>query len=122
MPLLFVYGTLKRGDCRNYLLQNQNLVGEATTVPGYRLFDLGAYPGLVEDPSGGSVRGELYDISADQLPALDEEEGTDIGLYRRTFVPLAPPHDGQEVLTYVYLGDVCGRSDLGGYWRPRGQR
>ncbi len=41
MPLLFVYGTLKRGERANRLLSGQRFVGAAETEPRYRLVDLG---------------------------------------------------------------------------------
>jgi gamma-glutamylcyclotransferase (GGCT)/AIG2-like uncharacterized protein YtfP len=57
---LFVYGTLKRGQRNHRLIADQRFLGEATTEPRYRVFDLGPYPGLVIDETNGvAVLGEL---------------------------------------------------------------
>lgn len=42
--LLFVYGTLQRGRVNHGQLAGQRFVGPARTVPGFRLYDLGAIP------------------------------------------------------------------------------
>jgi hypothetical protein len=65
---LFVYGTLKTGYGANRMLDEQTFVGEATTKPDYRLYDLGPYPVLKEAPGEGKViHGEVYEVS-DALP------------------------------------------------------
>jgi gamma-glutamylcyclotransferase (GGCT)/AIG2-like uncharacterized protein YtfP len=46
-----------------------------------RLFDLGAYPGLLADESGPLVKGEVYQIDDDTLSELDEYEAS--SNYRR---------------------------------------
>ena len=119
--LLFVYGTLMRGDCRAYLLADQRFVGPAATAAGYRLHDLGAYPGMVEDLAAGVVYGELYEIADDRWPRLDAEEGVDVGLYRRAGVQLSDdlPADIGPAETYLYNGPVTGRPDLNGRWPVR---
>jgi gamma-glutamylaminecyclotransferase len=74
--LLFVYGTLKRGQ-RNYrLLADQLFAGEAVTAPRYRVFDLGPHPGLVRDDTNGlAIHGELFAVSDRCLAELDDFEG-----------------------------------------------
>src|SRR5205814_1029562 len=69
---LFFYGTLKRGGKNHRLLAGQRFVSPAATAPRYRLFDLGPYPGLVEAAGGVSVRGELWDVTAEYLAPLDK--------------------------------------------------
>lgn len=63
---VFVYGTLRRGECNdiNRLSPPPVFVGTAE-VPG-RLFHLGGYPGLALG-AGGPVKGEVYAIE----PALE---------------------------------------------------
>src|SRR5215471_201591 len=59
--IVFVYGTLKRGERNHRLLADQEFLGAAVTVPRYRVFDLGPYPGLVRDDATGlAVRAELF--------------------------------------------------------------
>ena len=116
MTVLFVYGTLKRGDCRHRLLEGQRFLGEAETAATYRLFDLGDYPGLVESPGGVRVAGELYEVADGRLTRIDAEEGVAEGLYRRASVRLVAPPDRPAAETYLYNGDVSERPELPGVW------
>lgn len=75
---LFVYGSLKRGGRHHDQLAGARFVGLAETGPGYRLEQLGEYPALVrirDASSAASVKGELFEVDASQLPALDAFEG-----------------------------------------------
>jgi len=73
--LLFVYGTLKRGQKNHFRLADQEFLGEAVTAPGYRVFDLGPHPGLVRDAATGlAVRGELFAVNDRCLAELDAFE------------------------------------------------
>jgi gamma-glutamylcyclotransferase (GGCT)/AIG2-like uncharacterized protein YtfP len=46
----------------------------AGTVRG-RLFHVDWYPGIILDDAGFEIHGELYEVDADTLAALDEFEG-----------------------------------------------
>lgn len=120
MVLLFVYGTLKRG-CKNHRqLAGQRFLGEARTVPGYRLYDLGDYPGMVEVPEDGEgVWGEIWAVDEVALARLDAFEGVGEGLYRREPVRLLSPHGGgaMGVETYLYVRNFSGRPALGSMWK-----
>lgn len=115
--LLFVYGTLKRG-CRNHRqLAGQTYVGAARTRPGFRLYDVGGYPGLAAlagDTAG--VKGEVWEVDAAGLLKLDRFEGVAEGLYRRETVPLRAPFADRKVEAYYFAPSVAGRPDLGGEW------
>lgn len=74
--ILFVYGTLKRGHRNHRLLADQEFVAEATTVPKYRVYDLGPYPGLARDGASGlAVSGEVFAVTECALAELDDFEG-----------------------------------------------
>lgn len=124
MPLVFVYGTLMRGECRHAALADQEFLGTAVTQPHYRLYDCGSYPGLVEAAidSGNRIAGEVWRVSADCLARLDEIEEVDEGLYMRGTVALEKfPSDSQfegPVEAYFYRQDVSTFEDLGTGW-PR---
>ena len=117
MTLIFVYGTLKRGCSNHHYLAGQAFQGEATTAPGFALFDLGEHPGMVEIPGEpGSVAGEVWLVDAPCLANLDALEGTAEGLYRRGAVALLGPFAGRGVEAYYYLEAVEGRRRLGSSW------
>jgi gamma-glutamylcyclotransferase (GGCT)/AIG2-like uncharacterized protein YtfP len=78
---IFVYGTLRRdarGAVQNALMRDWVFEGYGR-VPA-DLYDLGAYPGAVPNPTA-RVRGEVYRLrdgispDADTLGALDRHEG-----------------------------------------------
>jgi gamma-glutamylaminecyclotransferase len=72
--ILFVYGTLKRGERNHHRMRGQEFLGAAATAPRYRVVDLGAHPGLVRDPNGLAIHGELFAVDARGLAELDEFE------------------------------------------------
>ncbi len=113
---LFVYGTLKRGYCRSHVLDGQRFLGEAVTLPHYRLYNCGEYPALVPEKSGLPIEGELWEIDAPCLQTLDAIEGIDSGLYERRLVKLQPPYQHDEVLSYFYLPGITGFRDCGLRW------
>ena len=113
---VLVYGTLKRGGTLHHHLQAQEFVGLARRARPGRLYKLGWYPGLVEDSNGLSIEGEVWDVDEATLTILDDVEGIADGLYERRPVPLLPPFDTDDVVTYFYLGDVAGLSDCGACW------
>jgi gamma-glutamylaminecyclotransferase len=117
MSLIFVYGTLKRGCSNHHYLAGQAFQGEASTAPGFALFDLGEHPGMVEIPGEpGSVEGEVWSVDALCLENLDALEGTAEGLYRRDAVPLLEPFAGRGVEAYYYLETIQERRRLGSSW------
>lgn len=117
MPLIFVYGTLKRDGSNHRQIAGQEFVGLARTVPGYRLFSLGDYPGMVVFPADrAGVTGELWSVTAAAIPQLDEFEGVAQGLYQRLPIALLPPFADRAAETYLYPHSVESRPDLGSIW------
>jgi gamma-glutamylcyclotransferase (GGCT)/AIG2-like uncharacterized protein YtfP len=113
--LVFVYGTLKRGGSNHHYLAGQKFLGEARTPPGFRLFNLGKYPGMVaraDDRDG--VSGEVWAVEADCIEHLDVLEDVAGGSYRREPVPLLPPFADHKVEGYIYARSVEGLQDIGG--------
>lgn len=92
---LFVYGTLKRGECRESMWPRRPLAVRVAYVLG-SLYDLGEYPGLWcgDEQPDEWVAGELWTIADDDLDVtlrvLDEIEQTDqpgcVNLYDRILV------------------------------------
>lgn len=118
MTLVFVYGTLKQGGSNHRHLAGQQFLGEARTIPGYQLYALGDYPGMVLTPKGTrEIKGEVWKVDATCLAQLDLLEGVNEGLYERVPVKLADPFHEQTVETYLYLLSLEGRRPLGSEWR-----
>lgn len=113
---VFVYGTLLAGEGNHRLLATATLVGEARTEPAFELRDLGHFPGLVKR-GACSVTGEVYEVDAATLAALDRLEGHP-RFYRRVCIAL---DDGTNVETYLLTPEqVEGRPVIpSGNWRSR---
>lgn len=117
MTRLFVYGTLKRGYKNHHLLAGQTYVGEARTVPGYRLHDLGDFPGMIADSTDtAGVTGEIWTVNATALARLDAFEGVHEGLYTRSLIALLSPPTNEQTHTYLYACDVSDHPPLGPTW------
>lgn len=88
---VFVYGTLRRGEQRDI---NRLLPAPVWVGPGHvvgTLYDLGSYPGLALG-AGGTVIGEIYQVTAALERLLDEIEEVwpqDSGEYTRSHVPVS---------------------------------
>jgi gamma-glutamylcyclotransferase (GGCT)/AIG2-like uncharacterized protein YtfP len=120
--LVFVYGTLKRGGSNHDFMLGQSFRGEARTPPGFRLVDLGQYPGLLPYPDDrDGVSGEVWCVDHSALTRLDELEGVNEGLYRRECIQLQPPFADETVHTYLYAWSTTGLPHIpGGTWVIRG--
>jgi gamma-glutamylcyclotransferase (GGCT)/AIG2-like uncharacterized protein YtfP len=118
MKLIFVYGTLKRHGSNHRFLAGQQFVGEARTIPGYVLYSLGDYPGMIRssDPTH-FVTGEVWQVDPTGMAELDKLEGTHEGLYDRVSISLESPFEASSVETYLYLRTVEGRSVVGSTWQ-----
>jgi protein phosphatase len=115
--LVFVYGTLKRGGSNHRHMDGQAFVGTARTAPGFALYELEGYPGMVAKPGAPEgVTGEVWSVDGRCLAELDELEGVPQGLYAREAVPLEAPFSDRRVEAYLYLKDVAGRRALGHTW------
>ena len=103
--LVFVYGTLRRGESNEHLLAGAAPRGLAQTEPRYTLASLGPFPALLR---GGatSVTGEIYAVDAETLARLDRLEGHP-RFYRRSTIALA---GGRGVAGYLMArAQVRGR-------------
>lgn len=89
--LVFVYGTLRRGGSNHFRMEGAEFITDGT-VQG-RLYRIDWYPGLVLDPSGDEIHGEVYSVGPELLAALDVFEGLAAGElkgseYRRVESPV----------------------------------
>lgn len=79
MQHVFVYGTLRAGESNDihraaerHGIAEPMLIG-SSHING-RLYDFGAYPGLVLDPAARPIYGDVYRIDDTLVPVLDEIE------------------------------------------------
>lgn len=117
--ILFIYGSLKRGQSNHRILADQEYLGDAVTEPRYRIIQLGKYGGLIRDEVAGfAVKGELWAVSACGLAELDDFEMGE-GLWARFPVAVA----GREgVEAYFWTGDVPDDVRSGDEWPFPGER
>lgn len=114
---VFVYGTLKRGGTNHHFIRAQKFIDFAHSQPGYTLYQVADYPGLVLDTTDHTgVSGEIWEVDAACLQALDHLEGVATGLYRRIPIALAAPYAAWEIETYLYLLPIIGAPHLGSTW------
>jgi len=116
--VLFVYGSLLRGESNHARLDGARALGDAKTAAAFELFDLGPYPALVA-VGATAVAGELYEVDAKMLAALDVYEEVP-RLFKRVRIALA---DGAEAQAYTLDAEqVRGRRRIrSGDWRTRFQ-
>jgi gamma-glutamylcyclotransferase (GGCT)/AIG2-like uncharacterized protein YtfP len=113
--LLFVYGSLMRGESNYAMLSGATFVSPACSVGSYTLVDRGFSPGLL---AGGDtvVSGELYQVTRQQIERLDVfEEHPHV--YRRAPISLI---DGRTAHAYFLAQPADGASVIvSGDWRRR---
>jgi gamma-glutamylcyclotransferase (GGCT)/AIG2-like uncharacterized protein YtfP len=126
---VFFYGTLKRGQRSHHLLRDQEFVGEAKTLPSYRLYNCGPHPALVEDQQNGMViYGEIWLVNEEALQKLDAYEEAPSYFSRRPILlqgergVSTPQSPDSEVQAYFFNGDVSSLKDAGDRWPPKNER
>jgi len=111
--LVFVYGTLLRGQRNHSYLLGSQFMGAVRTQPSYTLVSLGAFPALRE--TGATVvPGELYLVEPPVLADLDRLEGHP-SFYRRGSVQL---EDGRVAITYFLPSDQYTNAESIPCWPP----
>jgi gamma-glutamylaminecyclotransferase len=126
---VFLYGTLKRGQRSHHLLHGQEFLGEAKTLPVYRLYNCGQHPALVEDPQNGvAVHGEVWLANDETVQKLDAYEEAPRYFSRRPILlqserGTSSDHSpDSEVQAYFFNGDVANLRDAGDRWPPLSER
>lgn len=124
---VFVYGTLKQGNALHGVMQQIGARKIGEDVVSYaKMFHMGAYPAvMVNEVFGESekVVGEVYEVDADGLGAIDQVEG-----HPSLFVRVRARTDSsQDVFMYVgnrvfhgrSLADYTTREIPEGCWNER---
>jgi gamma-glutamylaminecyclotransferase len=79
---VFVYGTLRSSEVNHHLLKKARYCGPFITQPHYKMFDMGAYPGVVRR-GRTRIHGEVYEVDSRQMADLDQLEGYPTAYTRR---------------------------------------
>jgi len=113
---VFVYGSLmkNRFNHKRYL-KGQTYLGQAV-LPGYALFELSSYPGIIPDPKE-KVLGELYEIDNETLKCLDILEGNG-HLYNREKVKVCLNNTKETAYVYIWNGKVRQEDKIEFYAQP----
>lgn len=114
--ILFVYGTLKRGQRNHLLMREARFLREAVTAPLYTLLDLGSFPGMI--PGGTTaVHGELYEVGPQLLARLDRHEGVP-RLYIRALIQVVGNALAESYLLVDFERIQRGTLAANGLWNP----
>lgn len=100
MEKVFVYGSLKKGFQNHSLLKESKFIGNAE-ISGYKMYNLGYFPGIVESDAKNIVKGEIYKIDKNVETRLDYLEGIP-HLYRKEYINT----EFGVCIVYVYNRDV----------------
>lgn len=101
--LLFVYGSLMKGQAAHQLMENCTYRGRYF-LPDYALYDLGSYPGI-QYKMGEAVVGEVYVIKKKLFERLDDYE-SEGSLYERKLLTVRSDKEKIQANVYVYLRDL----------------
>lgn len=113
--LVFLYGTLRHGSAGAMSIRFPQSKFIAGARVNGRLFDLGAYPGLLAGESSSPVVGEVYEVDDETLKQLDEFEGSSnylrkqveivVGSETRTCWTYEPDPECYSLQTLIPSGD-----------------
>ncbi len=121
MHNIFVYGTLRRTDVRNSVLDNSKFLGSYKSIPKYTMYSLGAFPCIVFGCKT-SIIGELYEVDDYTLSRLDLIEGHP-SFYTR--MPIELLDDNMEPLSvnaqayFIVNDDPISKPIKSGDWLER---
>jgi gamma-glutamylaminecyclotransferase len=111
---LFVFGTLKQGFGNFHINRGRRVAGEFVTVLPHPLFIVGPrhLPWLLQRPGEGlPVRGQVFEVDADALAAMDRLERIDEPdwyLRRHVMVRDAGDAHAAALQAWVYFGSESG--------------
>lgn len=107
MEVVFVYGTLKEGFPNFHINQGRRLPGSWRTEAAYALYLVGSRSSpwmRAEAVNGLSVRGQLFEVSADGLAAMDRLERVDAeDGYRRRRIQVLPCDADRSAASWAWV-------------------
>ncbi len=110
--LVFVYGTLKRGQRNAGFLRQAEYLGRHKTEPQYWMYQFEDYPAVCEN-GRHAIHGEIYRVSDEQMQMLDDLEWYP-HFYQR--IEIVTRHG--EAWMYIVRAELCrGKRKISGNWR-----
>ena len=104
---VFVYGTLRQGDCRFGLSSLVGVLHEEAELKGFDMLSIdGSFPGLVSGE--GTVKGEVHVFKTfSELDRIEgfSEKNLERSFYLRQKVTVSTPEGEMEASTYVFNQD-----------------
>jgi gamma-glutamylcyclotransferase (GGCT)/AIG2-like uncharacterized protein YtfP len=74
MKIIFVYGTLKKGEFNHFMLKKDSKFVGNCEIDGYTLYDTGrGYPAAVKSEND-KIEGELYEVSEENFERITRME------------------------------------------------
>lgn len=108
---VFVYGTLMRGKGAHHYLEKAKSEGDFV-LEGYGMYNLGSFPGILPCCRDCEVIGEVYEVTTDMIPRLDQYEGEG-SLYIRKEECVRNENDCLYANVYIYNGEPDGKRMMG---------
>ena len=102
--LIFVYGTLRKGQGNHRLLERSKFIRNAKTKLRYALYGNGV-PFLSRTKAVSQITGEVYSIDNATLSRLDELEGHP-DMYKREQAEVVL-QNGTELNAWIYFHDTA---------------
>jgi gamma-glutamylaminecyclotransferase len=134
LPLLFVYGTLKRGHANHRRIEEAEFVCRLNLTPDFYMISFGGFPGIVyrnDFPENlrptspklqpTQITGELYRVTKEMLASVDLLEGHPT-FYKRRVLDVSTV--GEQAYFYVlptsYVVNGARNRDMvdNGIWKP----
>ncbi len=110
--LVFVYGTLKRGQRNASFLRQAEYLGRHKTEPQFWMYQFEDYPAVCEN-GRYAIHGEIYRVSDEQMQMLDDLEWYP-HFYQR--IEIVTRHG--EAWMYIVRAELCrGKRKISGNWR-----
>ncbi len=129
IEMVFVYGSLLRGERNHPLLANARFLAEGVTASaGYMMVSLGEFPAVYRGcgaPAGGRVEGELFSLGRELLAQIDALEGHPQFYCRRLVGILTQPRAYRAWMYELSEHQVLARPHTivsGMNWRERERR
>jgi gamma-glutamylaminecyclotransferase len=108
MPMLFVYGSLRRGMSHHHHMNGQRFVATARSAVKFTIEQLtfegvpGSYPRAQESDEGEHLQGEIFEVDAVALQLLDNYEEYPALYDRREFAFITEA--GEKIPALMYCG------------------